>query len=260
LYEGDDPDMQRAYEQARASFRYFWREVAWERRRIVPALDLACVKAPFSDGESSGRTDDNPEIQHMWMSEVNFDGRTVSGVLMNSPHRLKSIKEGDPVRVPLAQISDWMYVINDEVFGAYTVNLLRSRMGLRERQQHDAAWGLNFGDPTKVRVVPEPKEGGGLLKGWFGENEAETGEHPMSVNMAESLTEQIAEDPSLVTAVNDRGWTLLHMEALAWSAPTVKVLLAAGADPNAKTNDGLTPLQLAESLGWENVVGLLART
>src|SRR5262249_48416504 len=162
----------------------------------------------------------------------------VSGVLMNSPHWLKSIKEGDPVRVPLGQISDWMYVIKDEVFGAYTVNLLRSRMGLRERQEHDAAWGLDFGDPTKGRVVREPQKGGGLLKGWFGKGQADTGEHPMSENMAESLKEQNAEDPSLVTAVNDRGWTLLHMEALAGSAPTVKVLLTAGADPGAKTNDG----------------------
>lgn len=41
LSEANDPEMQRAYESARASFRYFWREIAWERRRIVPALDLA---------------------------------------------------------------------------------------------------------------------------------------------------------------------------------------------------------------------------
>ncbi|WP_429827641.1 DUF2314 domain-containing protein, partial [Campylobacter concisus] len=28
--------MQRAFEQARESFKYFWRELYWERRRIVP--------------------------------------------------------------------------------------------------------------------------------------------------------------------------------------------------------------------------------
>src|SRR4051794_4481768 len=32
LFDNSDPEMQRAYERARASFRYFWREVAWERR------------------------------------------------------------------------------------------------------------------------------------------------------------------------------------------------------------------------------------
>jgi uncharacterized protein YegJ (DUF2314 family) len=258
LADNSDPEMQRAYENARATFRYFWREVAWERRRIVPALDLACVKAPFSDGEQGTRTQDTPEVEHMWMSEINFDGQEVSGVLMNAPNWLKTIKEGDAVRIPLSQISDWMYVISGEVFGAYTVNLLRSRMGRRERQEHDSAWGLNFGDPTNIRVAPEPNKGGGLLKSWFGRREADTGEHPMSVNMAVSLKDQLAKDPSLVSATDDRGWTLLHQEALAGSTATVKLLLAAGADPKAVTNHGMTPLQLAKSLGWDNVVALLA--
>jgi uncharacterized protein YegJ (DUF2314 family) len=256
MSEGDDPEMQRAYENARATFRYFWREAAWERRRIVPALDLACVKAPFSDGEPKAPTGGTPQVEHMWMSEVDFDGQVVSGVLMNAPNWLKTVKEGDSARFPLGQISDWMYAISGVVFGAYTVNLLRSRMGRRELQEHDAAWGLNFGDPTKIRVVPEPK-GGGFLRGLFGKRQPDTQEHPMSEAMAASLKEQLEKDPSLVQAKDDRGWTFLHQEALAGSAATVKVLLAAGADPNAVTDHGMTPLQLARSLGWENVVALL---
>ena len=258
LADNSDPEMQRAYESARATFRYFWREVAWERRRIVPALEMACVKAPFSDGDQQAHTPDTPSVEHMWLSEVDFDGLVVSGVLMNSPNWLKILKEGDPVRIPLGQTSDWMYVLSGNVFGAYTVNLLRFRMGRRERQEHDSAWGLNFGHPTKIRVTPEPGKGGGLLKSWFGKRQADTGEHPMSENMAESLKDQLAKDPSLVSATDDRGRTLLHQEALARSAATVKVLLAAGADPNAVTNHGMTPLQLAKSLAWDNVVSILA--
>src|SRR5262245_50035423 len=257
LAKSTDPEMERASENARGKFRYFWREMAWERRRIVPALDLACVKAPFSDGMQGSRTPGAPDVEHMWISEVDFDGQTVGGVLMNSPNWLKTIKEGDAVRIPLAQISDWMYVISEEVYGAYTVNLLRSRMAARERQEHDGAWGLKFGDPKKIRIAPEPKTGGGLLKSWFGKRQAASGEHPMSENMAVSLKEQLAKKPSLVSATDDRGWTLLHQEALAGSAPTVKVLLEAGADPSARTKGGMTPLQLAKSLGWDHVVALL---
>jgi hypothetical protein len=47
MFDDSDPEMQNAYLSARANFRYFWREVAWERRRIIPALDLACAKAPL---------------------------------------------------------------------------------------------------------------------------------------------------------------------------------------------------------------------
>ncbi len=257
FFDSRDPEMQRAFENARATFRYFWREVAWERRRIVPALDLAAVKAPFSDGPQATVTEGAPEVEHMWLSDVDFDGRLVSGTLLNAPNWLKTVKEGDAVRIPLGEISDWMYAISSEVFGAYTVNLLRSRMGRRERQEHDSAWGLNFGDPANIRVAPEPNQGGGLLKTWFGKGKVDTQEHPMSENMAVSLKEEIAKDPSMVSARDDRGWTFLHQEALAGSTATVKVLLEAGADPNALTDHGMTAIQLARSLGWDRVVALL---
>lgn len=257
FFKDDDPEMQRANENARTTFRYFWRELSWERRRIVPGLDLACVKAPFSDGERATGAGDAPEVEQMWLSEVDFDGRYVSGVLLNQPNWLKSVKQGDSARFALGQISDWMYVIGGEAFGAYTVNLVRSRMGRKERQEHDAAWGLNFGDPGKIRVVPEPKKGGGLLKNWFGGSPANTQEHPMSEGMAAKLKEQLAKQPALLSSKNDRGWTFLHQEALAGNAATVKVLLQAGADRNAKTREGMTPLALAKSLGWEKVITLL---
>ena len=66
-----------------------------------------------------------------------------------------------------------------------------------------------------------------------------------------------AEDPSLATSADDRGWTELHHEALAGNLATAKVLLEAGADPAAVTDRGMTPLQLARSLGWKKVVALL---
>jgi len=260
MFDNSDARMQRAYENARATFRYFWREIAWERRRIVPALDLACVKAPFSDGEHGTRAKDAPDVEHMWLSDVDFDGQFVTGVLLNAPNWLKTVKEGDSAQVPVGQISDWMYAIRDEVFGAYTVNLLRSRMGRHERYEHDAAWGLNFGDPHQIRVTPQQGNRTGLLKRWFGNRRADTDEHPMSEGMALKLKDQLKDNPSLVDARDDRGWTFLHHEALAGNMATVTVLLEADADRNAVTNHGMTPLQLAESLGWARVVALLSHT
>ena len=269
LSGGEDPEMEQASREARKTFRYFGREVAWERRRIVPALDLACVKAPFSDGKGAARNPrpgDPPQVEHMWVTEVDFDGRDVAGELLNSPNWLKSVKEGDAVRLPLARITDWMYVIGDEVYGAYTVQLLRSRMSRSERAAHDEAWGLKFGDPSSVRLVPAPKQGGGFLKGLFGKrpaasgaSDAPQGDHPMSVNMAPSLREQVAKDPSFMTSKDDGGWTILHHLALAGSTTGVKVLLDMGADPSAKTADGRTAAQLAQTLGWDDVVTLLGQ-
>jgi uncharacterized protein len=238
MSEDSDPDMQRAYEEARATFRYFWREIAWERRRIVPALDLAAVKAPFRDDAPAGG--DAPEVEHMWLSDIDFDGELVTGVLMNTPGWVRSIQEGDTARIPIGGISDWMYAVDGVVYGAYTVNVLRSRMGAEERREHDEAWGLDFGDPLRVRV-------------------AEQEDHPMAESMAPSLRDHLAKNPSVVSATGHNGWTLLHQDASAGSAPTVRVLLEAGADPNAAADNGMTPLQLAQALGWRSVAELLAR-
>jgi uncharacterized protein YegJ (DUF2314 family) len=243
--------MQRAYEIARASFRYFWREMAWERRRIVKALDLECVKAPFCDANRDMPSEDHPDVEQMWLGEIDFDGKLISGVLMNSPNWLKSVKAGDSARFRIAEISDWMYAIDNEVYGAYTVNLMRSRMGKQERKEHDGAWGLNFGDPRSIRIVPQKKH-------WFTKQDAEIGEHPMSEAMAPSFKEQLVEDPSLANTRDDNGWTFLHHQALAGSLATVNVLLDCGADVNAKTNHGMTAIQLAKSLGWDKVIALLA--
>jgi hypothetical protein len=39
-FDDSDPEMQRAYEQARANFRYFWRELAWDDGESSPRLSL----------------------------------------------------------------------------------------------------------------------------------------------------------------------------------------------------------------------------
>lgn len=254
MFSASDPEMQRANERARSTFKYFWREMSWERRRIIPACSMAAVKAPFADdGDLS-----SDAVEHMWLSEIDFDGKVITGELMNSPNNLKSVKQGDKVSMPLSQISDWMMVLVGDVYGGFTVNLMRSRMSGTERRAHDQAWGLNFGDPSNIRIKQEPKQKK-ILGIPIGKPAPTSGdEHPMSEPMAGKLKEQLAEDPSLIPWRDDDGWGFLHQEALAGNLASVKVLLEAGADPDARTNHGMTPLELANCLGWTEVTALLS--
>jgi hypothetical protein len=71
--DGSDPEVVRASEAARATFRYFLRELSWENRRVVPAYHLMVVKAVFSEG---------PHNEHMWIDQIDCDGRTVYGRLI----------------------------------------------------------------------------------------------------------------------------------------------------------------------------------
>ena len=242
LFDNDDPEMQKAYDQARASFRYFWRECAWEQRRIVPGLDLACVKAPFAD---PGATDSS-QVEQMWVDDVDYDGTRVEGTLLNAPNWLTSVSQGDRLQLPC--ITDWMYAIHGRVYGAFTVNLIRSRMSPDECAQHDEAWGLDFGDPRVIEVIPPPADGAPVDL---------NADHPMSINMGESLQQHLAANPHEVQQADDRGWTMLHQLALAGSTTGVTVLLAHGADPNAVTGHGLRPLHLANVLGWTQVAQIL---
>ena len=245
VFARDDAEMQRAFASARETFRYFWREVAWDKRRIVQGMEFAYVKAAFSAGA---------EVEYMWLSEIEFDGQYVNGVLVNAPRHVDS-RKGDPARVLPSLISDWMFGWDGQVYGGYTVQAMRAWMGAAERRDHDQAWGMNFGDPSAVKVRPRPN--GGVLRQLFGRRDPETDEHPMSAGMAVQLKKQLAQNPSMATEKDARGWTLLHDEALAGNVDTVKVLLDAGADRTGVTEHGMTPAQLAASLGWTKVLALL---
>lgn len=261
MSEHEDPEMQRAYQAAQTSFRYFWRELSWERRRIVPALDMAMVKLPFTDGP---RADGNAEFEQMWIEDVGFDGDSISGTLLNSPNWLTSVTKGEHVSVPFSSLTDWMMTADGHAYGGFTVNLMRARMGRRERAQHDQAWGLDFGDPAKVQIEiqREPKPKAGLIAGLFSRGSRPQPapdafrDHPMCVNMVPKIEAQLQADRSIATTFGDDGWTLLHHEALAGNLGVVKLLLAFGAERAARTPSGYTASDLAGKIGWPEIAAL----
>ena len=267
LSKSDDPEMEAAGRQARQTFRFFWREMTWERQRIIPALGMAAVKIRFEDPPEARENADGPSVENMWVSDVEYDGREIRGTLLNQPNWLTSVSEGDAVVAAPNRIVDWMYTLGERAYGGFTVQLLRSRMSPGERSQHDNAWGLDFGDPTNVLVVPpdylghEEQSSGGFL-GLFKKNsppppqswgEVAATEHPMAVNCAEMFRTEMAANPETVMAADEEGVTPLHRFALGGSELICDILLDSGADPSVKTAAGRTPAQLAKAIGWKKL-------
>ncbi|KRD12630.1 hypothetical protein ASE21_01620 [Flavobacterium sp. Root901] len=239
--DGENPKMIEAFKKAQETFKYFWRELSWEYRRIIPGLDVACVKVAFTQ-DINGET----VVEHMWINDVNFDGDTIYGVLVNQPNDLTNVNNGDEVQIPVNQISDWLFAIDGKTYGGYTIQAMRSEMSNDERKDHDEAWGLDFGDFNDILVVNEQKEKPENLI-----------EHPMSKNMKQSLIDFVKNNPEEITAKDELGYTFLHRETIAGNLTSIEILLEAGADKNAKTVSGKTPLDFAKQLNWEHLIPVL---
>lgn len=239
--DGENPQMIAAYEQAQAKFKYCWRELSWESRRIVPALDFAYAKIAFSQ-EQSG---DN-KIEHMWVGDLYFDGDTIYGELLNEPNELTNIEQGDRVMVPLEQLSDWLFLCQGKPYGGFSIQAMRANMDQDERTQHDEAWGIDFGDPENIEYVHGQAD-----------NPQNLQEHPMSINMQQSLREFLQQHPTEITNQSEDGMTFLHRETIAGNASSVKILLEFGADKSIKDAKGKAALDYAKQLDWQHIVPLL---
>ena len=240
--DGENPKMIEAFEKAQETFKYFWRELSWEYRRIIPGLDVACVKLAFIQ-----EIDNETVVEHMWINDINFDGEKIYGILVNNPNELTNVSNGDEVEIPMNQISDWLFASQGKTYGGFTIQAMRSEMSETERAEHDEAWGMDFGDYNDILVATEQKE-----------NAENLIEHPMSKNMKENLIDFIKNNPDEVTSQDQLGYTFLHRETIAGNSTSVEILTASGADKNAKTIHGKTPLDFAKQLKWEHLIPLLS--
>ena len=134
----DDAEMNAAMQTARSKFSEFWSEVSADRRRAKPVLELAIIKAHFSD---TG-TPSNQEM--MWLDNVEFDGTTISGHLLNEPIHVHSLRKGQRVSFPLDQLGDWFYVRDGRAVGGFTERLLRSRLSEEQRRVYDSEHAYRF--------------------------------------------------------------------------------------------------------------------
>jgi hypothetical protein len=145
---------------------------------------------------------------------------------------------------------------------------MRSRMSPAERNAHDQAWGLDFGDPQAIRTeltrglqsergllsrllsgrAPTPDPGG----------QKTFADHPMCLNMLPKIEGQLQADSSIATATDGRGWTLLHSESLAGNLGVVRLLVRYGAPIGAQTPDGRDAAALARSIGWDELASYLS--
>jgi uncharacterized protein YegJ (DUF2314 family) len=70
------------------------------------------VKKPFVEGN---------DVEHIWLSDIEFTGGRFKGKVDNAPIKLHGLKIGQVVSVNPDEISDWAYVDNGKLVGGYTI-------------------------------------------------------------------------------------------------------------------------------------------
>jgi ankyrin repeat protein len=145
-----------------------------------------------------------------------------------------------------------MYSIGEQVYGAFTVNVIRSRMTEKELKEHDDDWGMDFGDPKNIYVEQMLSFDEFLLT-----PSSELPEHPMSKNMTDKSEAGIKEMGARINDPSVFGMTILQFESLAGNLAQVKLLLKYGADKRIKNVHGQTAQDLAKMFNWSEILAIL---
>jgi uncharacterized protein YegJ (DUF2314 family) len=70
--------------------------------------------------------------EHFWVNELKrYDGQ-ITGTINNNAEIVQSVKIGDRITIPEADISDWMYVRGGKIHGNETVKALYKTMSPEE--------------------------------------------------------------------------------------------------------------------------------
>ena len=110
--DSDDPEMNRAIANA---------------KRALPEF-LEVLEDPPQGAEQIGFKFPLGGWEHIWVSDVRRDGTFLTGRLGNVPIQ-EEFSKGDPVRVPLSEVSDWAWMGRDGVMrGHFTTRVLLDRL------------------------------------------------------------------------------------------------------------------------------------
>jgi len=111
----NDTEMNAAIQIARGKLPEFWK-----------AFDKP--EKGETDFSLKVKIEDNNGVEHFWVSSLRRQDNKLFGTINNDPETVKSVKLGQEIEVPEANISDWMFMRSGKMFGNYTLRVLFKQM------------------------------------------------------------------------------------------------------------------------------------
>jgi hypothetical protein len=143
-----DPDVVAALSEAKRTLPQFLEAATSGRFSPVSCV----VKVPFLDRcgtaepalvRTSDTASEYPErpICHLWLNVTSVLDDLVFCSVFEAPDELR-LKPGTSFVVARESIEDWMINQGGEVFGGYSLRVIRDRLGVEERKRFDAYTGI----------------------------------------------------------------------------------------------------------------------
>lgn len=109
----DEKEMEAAIARARSEIDNFIAELA------APTGINHAVKAPIED---------NGKVEHFWLTNVSFENDEFTGTIDNEPGVVSNVKIGQKWTLKKSEISDWMFMRDNKMYGNYTMRPLLKTM------------------------------------------------------------------------------------------------------------------------------------
>jgi uncharacterized protein YegJ (DUF2314 family) len=122
--QNEHAEMHRAVVQARKTVRQF---IAALQHPTAGQKDFE-VKKPFVAGN---------QIEHIWLSDVQFIGNRFQGKIDNQPRKISGLQVGQLVSVNPNEISDWIYIDNGILVGGYTIRAHYNELTVQQKREFD---------------------------------------------------------------------------------------------------------------------------
>lgn len=119
-------------------------EAILEANQTLSNFNSALINKEIEVKSLKVKFENQTDVEHIWLSNVEFKDGKYSGILDDEPEYIKDHKLGDLINVDNKDISDWMYIENGKLFGGYTIRVLRNRMSDSEKEQFDAESGMEI--------------------------------------------------------------------------------------------------------------------
>ncbi len=118
----DDPQMLAAIAKARETLPQFW-TVFDKPERGESGFSL---KVKLTDKHGT---------EHFWATDIERRDGKIMGTINNDPNIVATVKLGDRIQIPEADISDWLYMRDGKMVGNETLKPLLKTMPAREAER-----------------------------------------------------------------------------------------------------------------------------